>query len=301
VAGAFRAEEAARIDQRGGMGVERDDATRVVRITPTRMWGFPNLVELWHARELVYFLVWRDIRVRYKQAVLGVAWVVFQPVASVAIYSLFFGQLLRVPSGDMPYPVFAYAGLMPWAFFAAALSRATGSLVGNANLLTKVYLPKLAIPISSVLSGFVDTGISFLVLIGLMLLFGVPLTLTALMSIPFLLLAVLTALGFGIWLGSLNVRYRDVGHLVPFFVQIWMYMTPVVYGSTLIPERFRFLLVLNPMTLVVEGVRWALLGQPLGRSAEPWAIAFSLVMIGTVLASGMVFFARVEGSFSDVV
>lgn len=283
------------------MGVERDDATRVVRITPTRMWGFPNLVELWHARELVYFLVWRDIRVRYKQAVLGVAWVVFQPVASVAIYSLFFGQLLRVPSGDMPYPVFAYAGLMPWAFFAAALSRATGSLVGNANLLTKVYLPKLAIPISSVLSGFVDTGISFLVLIGLMLLFGVPLTLTALMSIPFLLLAVLTALGFGIWLGSLNVRYRDVGHLVPFFVQIWMYMTPVVYGSTLIPERFRFLLVLNPMTLVVEGVRWALLGQPLGRSAEPWAIAFSLVMIGTVLASGMVFFARVEGSFSDVV
>jgi lipopolysaccharide transport system permease protein len=280
---------------------DRGDDTQTVRIAPTRGWGLPNLAELWHARELVYFLVWRDIRVRYKQAVLGIAWVVFQPIATVVIFSLFFGRLLKVPSGDLPYPVFAFAGLLPWTYFSTSLSRATGSLVGNANLLTKVYLPRLAIPLSAVLSGLIDTAISFVVLVGLMLLYRVPLTFGALMVVPFLLLATLAALGFGLWLGSLNVRYRDVGHLVPFLVQVWMYATPVIYASTLIPEKLRFLLALNPMTLVVEGVRWALLGQPLGATATPWALALSLGITATVLVTGLVFFARVETTFTDVV
>ena len=279
----------------------RGGDAQAIRIAPPRGWGFPNLAELWHARELVYFLVWRDIKVRYKQAVLGIAWVVFQPIATVVIFSLFFGRLLRVPSGDLPYPVFAFAGLLPWSYFSASLSRATGSLVGNANLLTKAYLPRMAIPLSSVLSGLIDTGISFVVLVGLMLLYHVPLTFTAFMAIPFLVLATLAALGFGLWFGSLNVRYRDVGHLVPFLVQIWMYLTPVIYASTLIPERFRFLLALNPMTLVVEGIRWSLLGQTLTTTGAPWALALSLGITASVLVSGLVFFAKVEKSFTDVV
>ncbi len=272
-----------------------------VVIRPMGGWGFPDLRELWRARELVYFLVWRDVRVRYKQAIFGVAWVVFQPVATVAIFSLFFGQLLRVPSGSIPYPVFAFAGLLPWVFFSTALVRASGSLVGSANLIAKVYLPRLAIPLSSVLSGLVDAGISFLVLVALMLLYRMHLTLLALMVIPFLTLATLAAFGFGLWLGALNVRYRDVGHLVPFLVQIWMYLTPVIYASTLIPEPFRFLLALNPMTLVVEGTRWALLGQPPSMATSPWMLAIPLGIVAVILLTGLLFFARVERTFADVV
>ncbi len=280
---------------------DRTESVRPIRIAPTRSWGFPNLVELWRARELVYFLTLRDLQVRYKQAALGIAWVVFQPVATVVIFSLFFGRLLRVPSGNLPYPVFAFAGLLPWGYFSGSLTRAAGSLVGNASLITRAYFPRLAIPLSATLSGLVDAIISLVVLVGLMLIYHVPVTPMALLSLPYLCLAMLTALGFGLWLGALNVRYRDVGHLVPFLVQIWMYVTPVIYPSTLIPEKLRFLLALNPMTLVVEGIRWALLGQPLGATAEPWALALSLGVTTGVLVSGLLFFARVERSFADVV
>jgi lipopolysaccharide transport system permease protein len=279
---------------------ERAGMSSVV-IRPTHGWGFPDFAELWQARELVYFLVWRDVKARYKQALLGVAWVVFRPIAMVTVFSLFFGRLLDVPSGNVPYPVFAFAGLLPWSYFSASLSRVAGSLVVNQNLLKKVYVPRLAIPIGGILSGLIDTGISFVVLIGAMLLYRVPLTARALMVLPLLALAAVTALGFGLWLGSLNVRYRDVGHLVPFIVQIWMYMTPVIYPSSLIPESLRFLLALNPMTLVVEGMRWALLGQSPATVTEPGLLALSMGTVGLVLLTGLLFFHRVEKSFADVV
>ena len=274
-------------------------STTIIRAA--RGWHLPDFRELLRARELLYFLVWRDVKTRYKQAVLGVAWVIFRPVATIVVFSLFFGRLLKVPSGDLPYPVFAYAGLLPWTYFSGALIRSSGSLVGNKNLLTKVYLPRLAIPISSVLSGLIDTGISFLVLVGMMMLYRIPLRLTALLVIPFLMFAMLAALGFGLWFGSLNVRYRDIGHLVPFLVQIWMYLTPVIYPSSLIPPKLQFLLALNPMTAVVDGTRWALLGQTPTTLTTPWMGLLSLGLVGAILVSGLLVFARLEKSFADVV
>ena len=220
----------------------------VVVIEPSRGWAALQLRAVWEYRELLYFLVWRDLKVRYKQTLLGVAWIVLQPVISMIVFSLLFGGLLKVPSGGVPYPIFAYAALLPWNYFAGSLSRSSTSLVGSAHLITKVYFPRLIIPISGVLSGLVDFAIAFLVLAGLMVFYGVAPT-PALVWLPaFLLLAMVTALGFGLWLSALNVRYRDVNYLVPFLAQIWMYLTPMIYGSTLIPERFRFLLALNPMT-----------------------------------------------------
>jgi lipopolysaccharide transport system permease protein len=277
-------------------------AEHVLRIAPTRGWRFPDLKELWTARELVYFLTWRDVRVRYKQAVLGVAWVVLQPIATVAVFSLFFGRLLQVPSGGVPYPVFAFAGLLPWTYFAAALTRASSSLVGNAHVITKVYFPRLAIPLSAVLGGLVDVGVSLVVLLGTMLMFHVPITLAVLWTLPMLLLAALTALGFGLWFGALNVRYRDVGHIVPFIVQIWMYLTPIIYATTLIPERLRFLLGLNPMTVVVEGFRWAILQQAAPAAQIPiWIFGISLAIVVVVLVTGTLYFERVQRTFADVV
>jgi lipopolysaccharide transport system permease protein len=274
----------------------------VVVIEPTRGWSALHVGALWDYRELLYFLVWRDLKVRYKQTALGVAWIVLQPVVSMVVFSLLFGGLLKVPSGGLPYPVFAYAALLPWTYFAGSLSRSSTSLVGSAHLLTKVYFPRLVLPVSGVLSGLVDFGIAFLVLIGLMVGYGLAPT-PALVLLPgFLLLAVLTALAFGLWLSALNIRYRDVQYLVPFLLQIWMYLTPVVYGRTLIPERFRFLLALNPMTGVVEGFRWALLGGHLAEARPPGGLfVVSVAVTLGVLASGLAFFRRTERSFADVI
>lgn len=231
----------------------------VIVIEPTRGWVSLQLRALWEYRELLYFLVWRDVKVRYKQTALGVAWIVLQPVVGMVVFSILFGGLLKVPSGDVPYPIFAYAALLPWNYFASSLSRSSTSVVGSAHLITKVYFPRLVIPISGVLSGLVDFAVAFLVLIALMAGYGIAPTPAVVLLPAFLLLAMLTALGFGLWLSALNVRFRDVNYLIPFLVQIWMYCAPVVYGSTLIPERFRLLLGLNPMTGAVEGFRWALL------------------------------------------
>ena len=236
---------------------------RPIIIQPSRGWASLQLRAVWEYRELLYFLVWRDVKVRYKQTALGVAWVVLQPVISMVVFSFLFGTLLKVPSGEVPYPIFAYAALLPWNYFATSLTRSSTSLVGSAHLITKVYFPRLVIPISGVLSGLVDFAVAFLVLAGLMVYYGVVPTGAVVWLPAFLLLALATALGVGMWLSALNVRYRDINYLVPFLVQIWMYLTPVVYGTTLIPERFRFLLGLNPMTAVVEGFRWALLGNRL--------------------------------------
>ena len=271
-------------------------------IQPSRGWTSLQLRALWEYRELLYFLVWRDLKVRYKQTALGAAWVVLQPVVSMIVYSVLFGSLLNVPSNGVPYPVFAYAGLLPWSYFAGSLTRSSQSLVGSAHVITKVYFPRLVIPISGVLSGLVDFAIAFLVYIGLMVYFGIPPTLAIILLPGFLLLAVLTALGFGLWLSALNVRYRDINYLLPFLVQIWMYLTPVIYGSTLIPEQFRFLLALNPMTGVVEGFRWALLGNHLADTQPPGALfALSIVITLLVLISGAIFFRNTERTFADIV
>jgi lipopolysaccharide transport system permease protein len=271
-------------------------------IEPSRGWSALHLRALWDYRELLYFLVWRDLKVRYKQTVLGVAWIVLQPVVSMVVFSLLFGGLLKVPSGGVPYPIFAYAALLPWNYFASSLGRSSTSLVSSAHIITKVYFPRLVIPISGVVSGLVDFAIAFLVLIGLMVFYGIaPAPAMALLP-GFLLLAVVTALAFGLWLSALNVRYRDVNYLVPFLLQIWLYLTPVLYGSSLIPQPFRILLALNPMTGVVEGFRWALLGGHLADARPPGALfAVSIAITLAVLISGLAFFRRTERTFADII
>jgi len=285
------------------------DSVRVIEqeipevvIEPTRGLAALQLGALWEYRELLYFLVWRDVKVRYKQTALGVAWIVLQPVVSMVVFSFLFGGLLKVPSGDVPYPIFSYAALLPWNYFASSLNRSSTSLVGSAHLITKVYFPRLVIPLSGVLSGLIDFAIAFLVLIGLMVYYHIAPTANVMFLPGFMLLAMLTALGFGLWLSSLNVRYRDINYLVPYIIQIWMYVTPVIYGSTLIPERFRWLMSLNPMTGVVEGFRWALLGPRLAEAHPPETLFFASIAIALlVLVSGMVFFRNTERTFADVV
>jgi lipopolysaccharide transport system permease protein len=271
-------------------------------IEPTHGLAPINLPDLWHYRELIYFLIWRDIKIRYKQTVLGVAWVVLQPVISTLIFTLLFGVLLDAPSGGVPYPVFALSGLLPWTYFAASLNKSSNSLVLNSNLITKIYFPRIAVPLASTLSGLVDFAIGFVVLLGVMLFYGIPPTAAILLLPLFLLFAVLTALGFGLWLSALNVRYRDINQLTPFIIQVWMYLTPVVYSIALIPERFRFLLALNPMTAVVEGFRWSLLGAAAAEGlASGWMLAVPLLISLSVLISGAYFFRRTEKTFADII
>lgn len=272
-----------------------------ILIRPTRGLASLGLRAVWEYRELLFFLVWRDVKVRYKQTALGVLWVILQPLVSMAIFTVLFGVLLKVPSGDAPYPVFAFAGLLPWNYFSQSLTRASTSLVQSSHLITKIYFPRLVIPLSGVFSSLVDFAISFVVLFVLMLLYGVTPTARMLLLPALLLLALVTALGFGLWLSALNVKYRDVGYLLPFLIQIWMYLTPVVYGSTLIPERYRFLLSLNPMTGVVEGFRWALLGGELESYLSAPLLALSVGIALAVLVSGALFFRTTERSFADIV
>jgi lipopolysaccharide transport system permease protein len=270
----------------------------VVRIRPPRGWASLDLRELWEYRELMYFLVWRDVKVRYKQTLLGIAWVVLQPLATTLIFTVIFGNLAKIPSENLPYAVFALAGLIPWNYFSAAFSRGGQSLVGSANLISKVYFPRVIIPISSILVGLIDSAIVFVVLIGLMLFYGITPT-PAIVTLPlFLLLAVATALGVSLWLSALNVQYRDVGYLVPFIAQFWMYATPVVYPASMIPDKWRLLYSLNPMTGVVEGFRWALFGTGEGPGV---ALAVSVVMVLALVVSGAFFFKRMEDTFADVV
>lgn len=271
-------------------------------IRPSRGWVSLQLRAVWQHRELLYFLAWRDIKVRYKQTILGVAWIVLQPVVSMVVFSVLFGGLLKVPSGDVPYPIFAYVALLPWNYFATALNKSSTSLVDSTHLITKVYFPRLVVPMSGVLAGLVDFAIAFLVLVGLMAFYGVVPT-SAIVLLPLLLLlAMLTALGFGLWLSALNVRFRDVKHLVPFLIQTWLFLTPVIYGTALIPERFQFLLALNPMTGVVEGFRWALLGHHLA-DVQPPSVLFpiSVGITLVVLISGAIFFRTTERTFADII
>lgn len=256
-----------------------------------------GLRDLWRYRELVYFLTWRDVKVRYKQTVLGAAWAVLQPVLTMLIFSIIFGELAKLPSDGIPYPIFTYTALLPWQLFAFSLANSSNSLVGSQNLVSKVYFPRLVIPIASVLPALVDFGISLIVLAGMMYFYGLPLTPRVLTLPLFLGLALATALSIGIWLSALNVEYRDVRYVVPFLTLFWQYATPVAYSSTLIPEKWRLLYGLNPMTGVVEGFRWALLGK--GDVGHLLWIAFVIVVI--LLVTGLAYFRRMEASFADVI
>ncbi len=272
-------------------------ATPIIHIKPTCGWAPLDLRELWEYRELLYFLVWRDVKVRYKQTLLGVAWVVIQPLATTLIFTIIFGNLAKLPSGNLPYAVFALAGLVPWNYFAGAFARGSGSLVSSANLISKVYFPRLIIPIASVLGGLVDMAIVLLMLFALILFFGIVPT-SGIVWLPlFIVLAIAAALGVSLWLSALNVRYRDVNYLVPFLSQFWLYATPVVYPASLIPEQWRLLYGLNPMASVVEGFRWSLFG---GEAPGPMLLA-SIAMVIALLVGGAFFFRRMEKTFADIV
>ncbi len=278
--------------------IQSSAESSVVRIRPSRGWTALELSELWEYRELLYFLVWRDVKVRYKQTVLGIAWVVLQPLATTLIFTVIFGNLAKIPSENLPYALFSMGGLIPWNYFSGALLRGGASLVGSANLISKVYFPRLIIPLASILSGLIDSAIVFVMLLVLMLFYGIVPT-WGIVTLPlFLLLAVATALGVSLWFSALNIQYRDVSYLVPFIVQFWMYATPVVYPASMIPEQWRLLYSLNPMTGVVEGFRWALFGTGEGPGL---ALAISALIVVLLVVSGAFFFKRMEETFADVV
>jgi lipopolysaccharide transport system permease protein len=271
---------------------------RIIRIEPPRGWVALKLPELWEYRELLYFLVWRDLKVRYKQTIIGVGWVVIQPLVTMVIFTLIFGHFARIPSDGLPYPIFAYCALLPWNYFAMALNRCIVSVVGEAHLISKVYFPRLILPLAGTVSGIVDFSISFLLLGGMMAWYRITVTWRILAVPPFLLFALFTAFAVGLWLSALNVRYRDVGYTVPFLIQIWMFLSPVVYPVSMIPERYRLLYSLNPMVGVIEGFRWALLGKA---SPDFSVMAVSAVVVAMLLAGGLVFFKNMERTFADIV
>ena len=275
-----------------------EPVVHITRIQPSRGWMSLGLRELWEYRELLYFLTWRDIKVRYKQTALGAAWAILQPVLTMVVFSLFFGKLADMPSDDVPYPVFSLAGLVPWTFFAYALTQSSNSLVQSSNLVRKVYFPRLAVPIASVLSGVVDFILAFIVLLGMMLWFDIVPT-WKIVILPFLLfLALITSLGIGLWMSALNVMYRDVRYVLPFLTQFWLFATPIAYPSSLLPEQWRALYSLNPMVGVVEGFRWALLNTD--TQPGPMLLVSTVAAICLLLA-GALYFRRMEKTFADVV
>jgi lipopolysaccharide transport system permease protein len=270
----------------------------VLVIEPAAGWVALRLGDLWAHRELLYFLVWRDVKVRYKQTVLGAAWAIIQPFLTMVVFSVFFGRLAKMPSNGVPYPLFAYAALVPWTFFANGLSQSANSLVGSANLIKKVYFPRLTIPMATVLSEAVDFCLAFAVLLGMMAYYHVLPTVHVVWLPLFLLLALSTSLAVGLWLSALNVHFRDVRYVVPFITQFWLFATPVAYPSSLLHEPWRTLYGLNPMVGVVEGFRWALLGS----GPPPGAMAVvSAVMAAALLVSGAFYFRRMEKTFADAV
>ncbi len=267
-------------------------------IESTAGWVPLNLPALWEYHELLYFLILRDLQVRYKQTVIGVGWAVVQPLCTMVIFSIFFGKLGRLPSDGLPYPVFTYCALLPWQLFANAMTMSGNSLVTHQNLITKVYFPRLVIPVAAVLAGLVDFAIAFVILIALMAWYGLAPT-TAVWTLPgFVVLAVVASLGIGLWLSALNVKYRDVRHVIPFLTQVWLFVTPIAYASSMVPARWRALYGLNPMVGVVEGFRWALLGQG---QWPPGLIASSTLVALLLLISGLYYFRRTESAFADII
>ncbi|MGB6469559.1 MAG: ABC transporter permease, partial [Candidatus Acidiferrales bacterium] len=269
----------------------------VLRITPPTRWWVVPVAELWQARELIYFFVWRDIKIRYKQTAVGAAWAVLQPLLAMTVFTLFFGKLAHIPSEGLPYQVFVLAGLLPWMYFAASLANATNTIVENQRVITKVYFPRLVLPLSAVLSGLVDFGISFVIFAIMMVYYHLRPTMQILWLPAFLLLAMLTALGVGLWLSALNAIYRDVRYVLPFLIQLWLFASPVIYPPSLMSAKWRWLFGLNPMAGVIEGFRWSLAGQ-----GDP-PIHLILVSTGIVLAlllSGLAYFQKMETTIADV-
>jgi lipopolysaccharide transport system permease protein len=278
--------------------VERKADLPTIYLKPSKGWLAIDFKALWRYRELIFFLTWRDIKVRYKQAVLGIAWAVLQPLLTMLIFTVIFGVLLKTPSADIPYPLFALSALLPWQLFATALQRSSVSLVGNANLITKIYFPRLAIPLSSVIASLVDFGVSFVVLLGVMIYYHYWPGWNILWLPLIVLLALFSALSVGLWLSALNVQYRDIQHMVPFIVQVWMYASPIVYPIDTIPVGvWRWLYSLNPMVGVIQGFRWSLLGG----DAPDLVTLISGVMVLILLVSGLFYFRRMEKTFADIV
>lgn len=270
----------------------------ITRIQPRKGWVGLNFRELWKYRELLYFLIWRDLKVRYKQTALGAGWAIIQPLLTMLVFSLFFGRLARVPSDGVPYPIFAFAGLVPWTFFANAITQSSNSLIGSQHLITKVYFPRLVIPIASVLSGIIDFIIAFVVLIGMIFYYRITPGITILTIPLFFFIALITALGTGLWLSALNVEFRDVRYVVPFLAQFWLFSTPVAYPSSLLAERWQVIYALNPIVGVVEGFRWALLQTP---APSPAVLVVSTMTSIFLLITGALYFKRMERTFADVV
>jgi lipopolysaccharide transport system permease protein len=270
----------------------------VLVIQPSRAWFRLDLAALWRYRELLYFLIWRDIKVRYKQTAIGAAWTILQPLMTMLIFTVIFGHFAKMPSDGLPYPVFAYTALLPWTYFASALNRSSVSVVGEAHLISKVYFPRALLPLAGTVSGLVDFAAAFVLLMGMMIWYGILPT-WGILALPlFVLLALATALAVGLWCSSLNVRYRDVGLTVPFLTQCWMYASPVVYPVSLVPENWRLFYSLNPMAGVIEGFRWALLGRQ-GPDYSVMTVSAGVVVI--LLVSGLAFFGRMESTFADVI
>lgn len=272
------------------------ETPRWLRIQPTRGWAALNLAELWQYRELIYFLAWRDVKVRYKQTIIGVAWVLLQPLAMMAIFWLLFGRMGNLPSDGMPYPLFVLVALLPWQFFSRVISESTNSLITDQRLITRVYFPRLVVPIATGLTALVDFGLAMCLVAVLMMIFGVVPG-SAILFLPLIVVLMFAAaLGVGFWLSALNVEYRDVMHAVPFLVQFWFFATPVVYSTSLLPEQWQFLFGLNPMTAVVDGFRWCLLGSGAGLSLMSALSAFVAMVL---FVSGLIWFRRRERSFVD--
>jgi lipopolysaccharide transport system permease protein len=271
---------------------------RVIRIEPSRGWEPLDLRELWDYRELVWFLIWRDVKVRYKQTSLGIAWAVIQPLITMVVFTLIFGRLAQLPSEGLPYPVFTFAALLPWQLFSSALTSSANSVVGSSSLISKVYFPRLLVPIASVAAALVDFSISFVVLIGLMAWYGLSPGLAVVVLPLLVILALGTALAVGLWASALNVRYRDVRHVMPFVIQLWLLASPVAYSASLISSPvWQTVYGLNPMAGVIQGFRWALLG-----SAPPTLVMVpSVLATAVLLAGGLFFFKRTEASFADVI
>jgi len=276
---------------------QANDEIPLVVIRPSQGWRFVNLREIWRHRELLYFLTWRDVKVRYKQAVLGFLWAFIQPFLKMIVFSIIFGGLAKMDSEGFPYPIFLYAGLLPWQFFASAVNRSGQSIVGGANLITKVYFPRLIMPVASVGACLVDFAISFGILIGMMFYYHMSPNLSILMVLPLVLVTILSALGIGVLVSALNTAYRDFRYALPFLVQIWMYLTPVVYSVTIVPERLRWLILLNPMAGIVDAYRSAILGKPF----EWGDLGISLGIATIMFLIGLAYFRKTERYFADIV
>jgi len=280
--------------------------TELAKSEPTTIYIKPstgltalNLRDLWVYRELVFFMIWRDIKVRYKQTLLGAAWAVIQPLMTMIVFNFLFGKVAKVPTDGIPYPIFSYTALLPWGLFVTALNQASRSLTSNHNMITKVYFPRLVLPIASVLAGLVDFAIAFVILIGLMIYYQVTPAWNVLWALPFfLLLAIVTALGVALWLSAINVKYRDVNYALPFLTQFWLFITPVAYSASVISERWQLVYSLNPMAGVVNGFRWALLGAGNGPDTALWISAGISLL---VMVSGLFYFRNMERTFADTI